>query len=315
MIKQQIRIPHSKSSVKGYNIDCLVCGYNFNNQEANINRGDMCPLCSNHRVVAGVNDLWTTAPYIAQYLTNSEDGYKFAKYSNKSVDMTCPICRTHIGTKTICHVTVSGISCPCCGDNISFPNKFMYNLLLELGEEFKTEVGHDWCIFPSYNDKDIMSHGRFDFLLPKRKILIEMDSSLGHGKQLYTNSSKNLEETIYRDNQKDRVAKSLGYKVVRIDCSYRDINQRLQACIDGVKNSSLSDIFDFSNISWNEIFKKSFSSFVVQACELYNQGLSSSEIADILHKNPTTIIDYLHQGNDCGLCNFIPQKQRRRQIV
>lgn len=298
---------------KGYNITCLICGYNFQNTENNLNRGDMCPVCSNHKIVKGINDIWTTNPGIAKYLTNYEDGYKYGQFSNIRLSFTCPYCNNNIGLKKLSDVSNSGISCPSCGDNISYPNKFMYNLLTELGEDFLTEQGYNWCLFPDYNDATKIVHGRFDFLIENKKLIIEMDSSLGHGRQLYTNSNKTIEETIYRDNMKDIKAKEHGYKVIRIDCSYSTIKNRFNNCVNGIINSDLSTIYDLSKINWNNIDISCTESFVIEAAKLYNQGKTSGEISQILKKDFSTIIDYLHQATKCNLCTFIPHKQVRKR--
>ena len=314
IIKAPIRIKTSYNRTqKGYIIQCLKCNYEFENTEANLDRGDMCPVCSNHRIIKGINDIWTTNPEIAKYLTNPDEGYIYSQFSNVKLDFTCPFCNNNIGIKLLSTVSNSGISCPSCGDNISYPNKFMFNLLTELGETFLTEQGYDWCIFPDFNEQNNFSHGRYDFLIENKKLIIEMDSSLGHGKQLYTNSNKSIEETIYRDKMKDLKAKELGYTVIRIDCSYYTISDRFNNCVNGVLNSILSEIYNLSNIDWNVINNKCMESFIIKSAELYNQGRSSGEIADLFNKDLSTIIDYLHQATKCGLCNFIPYKQCKKR--
>lgn len=298
---------------KGYNITCLICGYNFQNTENNLNRGDMCPVCSNHKIIKGINDIWTTNPEVGKFLTNPEDGYKYAQFSNIKLDFTCPECKTYIGKKLISTVSNNGISCPACGENISYPNKFMYHLLNILDEEFETEQGYDWCVFPSYKNKNIMNHGRFDFLLPKRKIIIEMDCSLGHGRTVYTNSKISVEETLYKDKMKDKIAAKKGYKVIRINCEYSSMGHRFKNCVNGVINSELATIFDLTNIDWNKINNLSIKGSIITVASLYNEGKSTGEIAKILKKNLSTIINYLHQATSCGLCEFVSHSKNRKR--
>jgi len=83
LILNQIRISYSNGKTsKGYRIRCLNCNNVFEISEANLERGDGCNVCSNHKIQIGKNDLWTTRPDIANMLLNKEDGYKYMQFSN-----------------------------------------------------------------------------------------------------------------------------------------------------------------------------------------------------------------------------------------
>lgn len=314
LVLQQLRIStnYNTRTCKGYKLKCLKCGNIFETREGNLDKGDRCPFCSNHKIKIGFNDLWTTRPDIACLLSNPEDGYLYSEFSNKKVRMKCNLCGKEVGYKCICDVSLRGFSCPSCSDGISFPNKFMYHLLDTIGVNFNTEFGYEWCIFPSYKDRNKISHGLYDFVLPDYKMLIEMDSSLGHGEIIYSNSNQSVEESIYRDQMKNALAVQHGYKLVRIDCKYTD-NNRFIACKTGILNSSLSEIFDFSHIDWDNIYKMCLNSFLIQSCELFNSGYKMFQIADKLHLNRTTVLDYLNEGAALGLCDYKPKIYKKRK--
>ena len=63
-----------------------------------------CPLCHNHIVVIGVNDMWTTNSYLASLLWNKEDGYKYLDGSHIKVPWKCPDCGSRIKEKSIASV-------------------------------------------------------------------------------------------------------------------------------------------------------------------------------------------------------------------
>ena len=308
------RLRMTERRYKGYRMRCLTCGNDFEIREGNYNKGDRCPYCSGHKILAGFNDLWTVRPDIAIDLTNPEDGYKYLPQSNKKVDFTCHICHSHLGYKTISDVYRNGLRCNSCGDKVSYPNKFLYNFLFDLGVDFSTEVVFDWCKFPSFNDANVIVSGRYDALIKNNNTIIEMDSGLGHGNKVYTNSGKTPEEDIYKDQCKTTLAKENGYNIIRINCCYYDMTNQFKACRDGIINSTLNDMYDLSLIDWNSIDARCQKSILLDICNLYELGKSSGEIANILDKDLSSVIDYLHKGTEIGMCTYIPYKQRKRKI-
>lgn len=301
------RVKGARDTVKGYEMICTICNYKYQVSEINLDRGDRCPLCSSHRIVRGINDLWTLRPDIAKYLKNKEDGYKYTVNSNKRVEFICPQCGNEVGLKLISDVVKRGISCKACGDGISFPNKFMYNLLTKLKECFQTEVVFDWCKFRSF-DSNGYNFGIYDFVIPKRKLIIEMDGGLGHGKIIHNGSLISSEESLYRDIQKNKLAIENGYNIIRVDCDYYGDSNFIRKCKNAVINT-LSSVFDFSNIDWNEIAIMSLKSNIVKTAELFIDGYTVEEIADEIKMSQFTIKNYLHRANDIKLFDYIRRKE------
>lgn len=293
------------ANTKAYNVECMECGYTFVIREGNLEKGDGCSVCSHHKTLKGYNDLWTTRKDIAEYLTNPNDGYIYSEFSNKKVDLTCCKCGQHIGKKAISSICITGISCKSCGDGISYPNKFIYHLLKSLNEDFDCEVKFKWCRFSSYNNDAVTTYGLYDIVIESKKLIIEMDSGLGHGNIVYSGSDSEKEETIYRDKMKTILAEQNGYKIIRINCKYFGRQDKFVACKNGIFNSELCNIYDFTDVNWEEINKQCLDSFLIEACNLYNTGLTSGQIAKEMKLSQCTIIDYLHFGDKYNLCKFI----------
>lgn len=183
-------------------------------------------------------------------------------------------------------------------DGISYPEKFMYNLLHQLNIDFEYQYRPDWC---KYQFKNKSHRGRYDFYIPSMKLIIEMDGGLGHG----FNNTKVLtkEESKYIDNLKDKLAKEYNIQVIRIDCNY-DLEDKFTYIKNNTINK-LSIIFDLSKVNWNKIDLDSLSSFVLKACNLWNQGKHNPiDIAQELKLGRSTITEYLHKGNKLGLCLY-----------
>jgi len=310
IINEQKRITYANRSVLGYNIFCLKCHNYTDITEANLQRGQGCSCCSGRKPIIGETDLWTTHPNICAYLYDQSDGYTYSAYSNQKVRFRCPFCKEDLGFKQISYVTKGGISCHKCGDGISYPNKFLYNLLSQLNINYIPEAGFQWCVFPSFNNSDQLSHGRFDCIIEDLKLIIEMDGGLGHGNRKHSKSTVSIDEQLYRDQQKELIANQKGYVVLRINCNYIGHDNKFECCKNAILNSDLAIIFDLSNIDWTKIDIDSQKSILFEICDLYNSGLSSGEIASKLCLDQSTVIDYLHKGNNLKLCNFKPYKQK-----
>jgi hypothetical protein len=132
-----------------------------------------------------------------------------------------------------------GIMCPGCSDGFSYPNKFAFNLLEQLGLDFIPEYSPDWIKPKKYD---------FYFELNDKKYIIEMDGGLGHGNKVYSNSKITIAETLEVDRFKDQLAQENNINMIRINCYY-DLNDRFNYIKDNISNNeNLNKIFDLSNI-------------------------------------------------------------------
>lgn len=280
---------------------CLVCGCIDEKNISNILKTG-CRVCTNQRVVIGINDMWTTNPDLASLLENPDDGYKYTQCSTKKLNWKCPDCGEIIYNISIKQVYGNKkLSCPKCSDGISYPNKFMYHILKSLGENFENEYSPDW-IKPK----------RYDFALFKenKKYIVEMDGGFGHGNKNTVYASKELQIEI--DNNKDFEAKKRGFNVIRIDCNYKKQEDAFEYIKNNILNSDINKILNLSNVNWTKVQSQIETPNVIKACWLFNNNTRyMKEIAKILDVHPTTVSRYLKRGNDIGLCNYSSSKRYR----
>lgn len=281
---------------------CLVCGCIDEKNICNILKTS-CRVCTNQRVVIGINDMWTTNPELASLLANPYDGYKYTQCSTKKLNWKCPDCGEIIYNISVKQIyTNKKLFCPYCSDGVSYPNKFMMELLLILHADFKREFYPKW-----FKEKRF-----YDFLvkIQSEKYIIEMDGGYGHGVKNTRYTTK--EQQIKIDNDKDYEAEKRGYRVIRINCNYLKQGDAFEYIKNNVLNSDLSNIFDLSNISWVTLQSKIETSNVKKACWLFNNKTKGmQEIGEILNVTPTTVSRYLKRGNAIGLCNYSSSERYR----
>jgi len=273
---------------KGYRYECIECGNIDNISEDNIDNNIGCNVCAGKKVLKGVNDIWTTHPEIAKMLKYSERGHELSYGSGKSEIFICP---NNCGYEKEYKIStiLKGFSCPKCGDGLSYPNKFAFNLLEQLNLDFTPEYNPKWIKPKKYD---------FYFEFDNKKIILEMDGRLGHG---YDNNISNLtaEESQAIDDYKDMKAKENGIEVIRIDCYKREYIK------NNILNSRLNELFNLSKIDWDIIYKFALSSRVKEACDYWNNGIiNAKEIGNIMKLSRGTIIGYLKQGTKFNWCDY-----------
>lgn len=271
-----------------------------------------CPCCSGYQVYRGYNDFNTKRPELAQYLVNYQDGYKYTEWSSEELEWKCPSCG-NIMKKKISYISKYGVTCPRCDDGYSYPNKFIYNSLLQIENQLDfldREYRPDWC---KYKYKDKNCYGIYDIYFEKnnKKFVIEMDGGLGHGNRSYTNSKTNRDELIFRDKEKDRLASEHDIKVIRIDCNY-ETNDRYQFILNNILKSELSNILDLSKVDFNQSNTQSQQSLFIKAVELWNLGENISQIKSELHIHESTVTSYLKSALKYNMCDYSVKESRRR---
>jgi len=302
-IEEQIRVPHAKKHDKNsksktgmnkaYVIRCLECNSLFPiGEDTLINKdGGECPICGKYhkKVVVGINDMWTTNPQQASMLLNQDDGYKYMQSSNAYVNWKCPFCHSIIENKSINNVNKNGLSCPICSDNISMPEKIMREILTYLNIDFKMHTTFFWS-----------DRKEYDFYLSDYKMIIET-----HGEQHYIESklsTRTLEEEQANDLYKKQMALQNDIKhYIVIDCRYSDFDY----IYNNILNSSLHKIFNFNELSKEDIILQSNSNDFLLVCQEWNRGNNDIEsISNLIHMSEYTTMSYLKKGTKLGICNY-----------
>lgn len=307
-ILEQIKILKKKKKIKGYKYRCLICNNEDIISEDHLKYKQGCTVCSNFKIKIGYNDMWTANPDLAKLLLNPEDGYKYTKGSRKSVDWKCHVCGNIIKNKRINMINQYGLSCPKCGDGISYSEKIMYNVLQQLNIDFTyqlSKANFDWCDNYRYD---------FYFKINNEEYIIEINGK-GHYEEGFGKcGGRSLREEQENDRNKKELAIKNNIKeknYIVIDCSY----STLEWIKDHILNSKLNELFDLSKINWLECHKYACSSLVKKACELWNEGMySTKEIGEIMKLCRDTIVKYLKQGVKLSWCDYNPKNHFRKVI-
>lgn len=275
-----------------------------------INGTYYCPCCSGYQIYIGYNDFNTRRPELVKYLLNPEEGTKYSEYSNHILEWKCPDCG-NILKKRISEVSTRGICCPRCSDGISYPNKFMYNSLLQIKDYLnyiEREFRPDWCKY-TYNEKECF--GVYDIYFEKdnKKYIVEMDGGLGHGNRTYTKSDKSKDELLDIDKIKDLLAKEHDIEVIRINCDYGS-NDRYSFILNEVLNSKLSSILNLSLIDFKKSNILSQQSLLLKTVELWNDGYSVGKISSEIGVFSDTVTHYLKSAQKYGILNMCTDKNK-----
>ena len=303
---------------KRYKYRCNKCGYecgeHWNQKEKTykdefwitesgiLTKNAGCACCSNKIVVKGINDIATTHPYLVKYFVNIEDAYTHTYNSHERVKVKCENCNNN-KDMIVSNLYAYGVCCNKCNDNISYSNKFMFNLLQQLNIDFKSEYSPKWI-----GDK------RYDFYIPSKNLIIEMDG--GFHKKDNNMNGQTAKESKEIDNYKDKLAKEHGIRVIRIDCDYDNIENRFEFIKNNIINSILNEMFNFNNINWIDVGKESEKSLLIKVCNYWkehnnvnNENLSTTDLSIIFKKDRHVISRYLKRGTELGLCKYDPQKE------
>ena len=284
------------------------CNFEFEITPAAFLTRKNCPLCTNRRTFVGHNDLHTKNPSLAQYLYDYKDGYK--NYgSGEKVKWKCPECG-EIFERSISDMVKRGFSCPKCSDGISYPNKFMYNILEQVSgiNKITKEYRPNWC---QYTLEGKNTFGKYDvyFEFNHKQYIVELDGGLGHGNRTI---DKTPEQSLIIDTIKDKLAMEHGIEVIRINADYGK-KDRFNYLREQIKKSKLSSIIDLSQIDFDEANKKSLNSYIASVAKLWNSGKTPKEIRIKLNLSETTITNYLKLGKKCGLCPTYSKEESKKR--
>lgn len=239
--------------------------------------------------VSGVNDIATTAPWMVPWLKDQSIAYTHTVTSSHLVDWICPYCGLDVYNKAIdnCYY-YKKVTCPYCSDGVSYPERYIANLLKLINVKFDFQREFDW------------SDGKiYDFYIPSLHMIIET-----HGRQHYTNTwstgvDKNQKMTIQEnDAYKLALADKHGISCyVVLDCRHSDGEYIRKNII----NSALNTYFDLSSVDWYDVSMKSLTSVFIQAIDLLRSNVDGSIILSELHISSYTLNRYVKRAKKIGL--------------
>lgn len=264
-----------------------------------------CPYCSHRKVFVGETDMWTTNQELASMLANPNDGYKYFANGSQELDWICPTCKSIVKNKRINDVSTNGLPCQNCSDGMSFCEKFIYELFIQLKYDFIFDKTISWS-----NGK------RYDFYIPTMNLIVE-----AHGLQHYEKSfmnysntkrkSRTIDEEIDNDIYKKDLALSNGIKYyIQLDCK----ESNLDYIKNSVLNSELNNLFDLSVIDWNKCYKATLTSNIVLCANLWNNGMKNTkDIADYTGIHICSVISNLKKAAIIGMCDYVVNYKKNQK--
>ena len=274
--------------------------------------GCRCPVCVNKKIIPGINDIATTRPDLVKYFLDPNDAYKYSEMSGKKANFKCDLCGK-IQKKVIARVSIRGFHCDVCSDGISYPNKFIYNFLMQLKStrklSFEREKVFDWS-------KNIDNIGRriYDFyIFGELEIIVE-----AHGEQHYrgfygaNDGYLSVEEQQQNDRLKMELALANNIQqdhYITLNC----MNSTMEWIKNSIMNSSLPRLLGFmeNDICWEECDRFASSSLVKTVCQIWNDGEHDlHKIANVVNLHYGTVTKYLQIGEKFGWTEYGHTKNR-----
>lgn len=277
--------------------DCGYVSYSSPMTESNLlNQQCKCACCSSSVVVPGINDIPTTASWMVPFFPQGElQAQKYTCHSSQKIIAQCPFCGKLSKNKVqISNLYANkGFLCVC-KDGISYPNKFMYNLLEQLEINFITEYSPEW-----------IGKKAFDFYLPDLNLIIEMDGALGHGKKKWSGGDDTI--GFYIDMKKQRLAIEHGLDVIRVESDHSN-KQYLKKQI---YKTRLPYYINLEKVDFNLCDIFATSNFTKKLCECFNLNHCTT-IDDMVkyypHMTKIAIGHHLRKGKQRGWCDYDGRK-------
>lgn len=278
---------------------CKIDGYKWKRTPGSVLDGQGCPVCSGSVIGYNFeNSIWTS-PYknVFEKFMTEEQMKTIMPSSGKRTCMTCPYCGRVKSLSPNQVYRTNSIGC-ICSDGVSYPNKFVYDVLNQIGIEYETEKTFEW------SDKK-----RYDVYIGPLNCIIE-----NHGEQHYRDGfrcmgARSFDDEQYNDKLKYELAINNGIaEYVVLDCR----ESEPEWIKNSIMNSKLADFFDLSNIDWTECHKFACSNMVKIASDLWNEGLGTMKIAESMKISETTVTKYLKKAYKCGMCNYTKENSYKR---
>lgn len=300
------RLDKKLENRKWYQYHCYKCGAELWVDENGL-KSIQCGCCSgNHKVVEGINDIPTTAPWMIPYFQGGYDEAKlYSKGSNKKIYPICPDCgriKNSLVTINSIYMTKS-VGC-LCKDGHSYPEKTMFDFLNQL-------LNNNFIWQYSKTNENWVNKYQYDFYFEynSEKYIVET-----HGEQHYTGGFEKIKSnryvrTLKEEQENDRLKKELaldnGIKednYIVVDCR----KSELEFIKQNILNSKLAKVFDMNIINWIQIGEFACSNLAKIACKYKNDNsnLTTTQIGEIMKLDGGTISRYLKTGNELNWCNY-----------
>lgn len=178
------------------------------------------------------------------------------------------------------------LSCPICGDGISYPNKFLRNLITQLPvEKYQFEYKASWTQGKSYDAY---------FIYQDKEYVVEIDGQQHYRSTLFST----IEYQQENDLLKDILAEQVGCTMIRINAKY-SFPDYIQ---EQIQQSLFNELFDLSQVDWDKCKIYSAKSIVINICNYFNEHVCSvRDIAKQFNIGVTSVYRYMQSGANLGL--------------
>ena len=245
-----------------------------------VGKGCQCKFCKDRKFPRTFKTIDKTHPEKMIYFKNKQDCSQYTYGSSKVVDFLCPHCG-HEFQKQVKDFIRQKNPCPVCSDGLSYPNKILRQLLMFFEEKLE-EYEFEYIIDKTFK-KRYDGYLKYD----NKKYLVEMQ-----GGQHYKNAWTLLEYQQENDVFKRNLAVNLGYEIIIIDCS----SDNFEGIKNSIKNSKLQEFFEMTELDFKSIFINAEKSYVKEAWDMFNSGMSLKQISEKLKVSPQTISNYVKKG-------------------
>lgn len=278
---------------------CKIDGYEWSPRPSDLLKHKGCPVCVGKVVLIGYNDFNINHPDLIKYLANKDDGYLYTKRSSKSILCKCPDCGYEKNV-VIDNLVHQGFSCDRCSDGVSYPNKFIREVLRQvIGNDYICEYGAEWSKGYKY---DVY----FEF--QGNKYIVEMDGGFHSEEKALTRKSLLDQQMI--DKEKDLLAISHNIKIIRIDSRKSD-QEYLK---EQILASDLSAIFNLNTIDWDLCNKKGLSNIAKDVCLFFEDNkfnMPMKEMSELFHIYYGTFKKYIKEGIKYGWCTLTEEDKKQ----
>lgn len=279
---------------------CKICLHKWSSTPNDVLHGYGCPVCA-HRVIGNApeykNSIWASEykNYFSKYLTEKQMK-QYMPNSTDLIEVPCPDCGNIKRTKPVILLR-QGLGC-ICGDNTSYPNKFVFNVLKQLNIDASTEYTPKWA-----NGK------RYDVYLPYYNIIIE-----NHGLQHYEEQHSTIFKSLQEEQENDILKKNLAFKnniskYIVLDCRKSSLEWIKKSIIE----SDLLNILKVNELSinWEHANEFAMSNLVHEAAILFENNYSVSDISKTFGKHVKTIRRWIHTAYNLGWCTKEPRRESK----
>ena len=191
------------------------------------------------------------------------------------------------------------ICCQCKG-GISYSERFVLDVLSQLGVEVETQYSPQW-----------IDRRFYDFYISSLNMIIET-----HGIQHY--EERKFGRTLEEEQENDKFKKELALKngvnkYIIIDCRYSEFNW-----VSSNIYEQLKDYFDMSKVDFDKAGVLALKSLSKEIWDYWNNKEEWETTLTITNNNPwgikrsETLVKYLKEGNKLGTCHYDAKEEMRK---